>query len=706
MLVRNYGTIVSVNPWAEVSMGIQDQSKEQLIEELELLRREVAELKVNKAAFEAQKKLLENLVIMARYAAGEALLQRHSLLENWIAIAGSSEEEELLKASLGNVLDASVELTNAEKGSLFLFGSNGAVTQSILTRGQATPGERDRLIGSVLEKGLAGWVARHRQVGLISDTEQDDRWLTLPNQPYTARSALAVPILRGEDLLAIITMLHSQQNYFSLETVELMQITANQLALVLEVAAHKLEKAAFAIQRKLLENLVDMERSSTKEEVLKGSLQKTLDLAAELTAAEKGSLFLLEPSGKIADAILTRAEVTPKQREGLIGTVLGRGLAGWVSSHRQVGLISDTEKDDRWLTLPNQPYIVRSALAVPMRSGEELLGIITLLHSQPEHFSPEVAEQMQVTADQMALVLENARLYSKLDLYSKALDAELEKGRQIQIDFLPYEILQLPNWEIAAGFYPARQVSGDFYDTFELPGDNVGLVIADICDKGVGAALFMALMRSLIRVFSTQAKLQKRTSVILQENQPTPGGWIGQSMLTNLAHLEALQAISLTNEYVAQNHWKMSMFATMFFGVLEPATGLLTYINGGHEPLFIVGDSGIKETLKSTGPAVGMMPNMKFKIQQVQLEPGDILIGYTDGITEARAPGGEFFTNERLRSLLEQPATSAFHLLERIKTNVFTHIGDAPQFDDITMLAVQRTPLKGDKETREQGDKG
>ncbi len=674
-------------------MGIQDQSKEQLIEELELLRREAAELKVQKAVFESQKKLLENLVAMARYSAGEALLQRHCLLENWIAIASSSDEETLLKASLQNVLDTSVELTNAEKGSLFLFDSNGKVTQSILTRGEDTSEEHERLIGSVLDKGLAGWVARRRQVGLISDTEEDDRWLTLPDQPYTARSALAVPILRGKDLLAIITLLHSEQDYFSLETAELMQITANQIALVLEVAGHKIEKEAFAIQRKLLENLVDMERSSTEEEVLKGSLQKTLDLAAELTGAEMGSLFLLEPSGKIADAILTRAKVTPKQREGLIGSVLGKGLAGWVSSHRQLGLISDTEQDDRWLTLPNQPYIVRSALAVPIRRGEELLGILTLMHSQPEHFSYEVAEQMQVTADQMALVLENARLYSRLDQYSKALDTELEKGRQIQIDFLPDEILQLPNWEIAACFDPARQVSGDFYDTFKLPGCNVGLVIADVCDKGVGAALFMALMRSLIRVFSTQAKLQRRTSVILKENQPTPGGWIGQSMLTNLAHLEALQAISLTNEYVVKNHWKMSMFATMFFGVLEPETGLLTYINGGHEPLFIVGASGIKETLKSTDPAVGVMPGIKFKVQQVQLEPGDILIGYTDGVTEAKNPNDELFTNQRLRSLLEQPAASASDLLERIKTNVFNHIGDAPQFDDITMLAVQRTPV-------------
>ncbi|MGM3306255.1 PP2C family protein-serine/threonine phosphatase [Anabaena sp. WFMT] len=460
-------------------------------------------------------------------------------------------------------------------------------------------------------------------------------------------------------------------------------------ALRREVAELRNEEAAFNAQSKLLEKLVSMARSSTEGEVLKAALQTTLDVATDQTKSEKGSLFLLEPSGKVADAILSRTEVTAEKRKSLIGSVLDQGLAGWVIRNRQIGLIADTECDQRWFTFSDQPYIVRSALAVPIIRGEELLGIITLLHSQPGHFSQETANLMLLTADQMALVLENARLYSKLDKYSKALDAELEKGRQIQIDFLPYELVKLPNWEIASCFHPARQVAGDFYDTFELPNNQVGLVIADVCDKGVGAALFMALMRSLIRVFSSETQLRGIANQVLQENQPS-GGWIGKSIATNLAHVKALQAVSRTNEYVAKNHWQMSMFATMFFGVLEAETGILTYINGGHESLFVIDKSGIKNTLKSTGPAVGMMPGMKFKIEQIQLEPSDILIGYTDGVTEGKNPEGKLFTDKRLRDILEQPSTSAIDLLNSIKTNLFDFIADAPQFDDITMLCVRR----------------
>ncbi|BBD70589.1 serine phosphatase [Nostoc commune NIES-4072] len=481
------------------------------------------------------------------------------------------------------------------------------------------------------------------------------------------------------------------------------QLIAELELLRREVAELKTEKAAFETQTELLEHLVAMARCSFCEEMLKATLQETVHVSSKLSGAEKGSLFLFNSNGVVTDSILTQEEDACQ-----IGSILDKGLpgwlAGWVFHHHKVGLITDTETDDRWLIQPNQPYSVRSALAVPILRDDELLGIITLLHQEPGQFSPETAYLMQVAAHQIALVLENARLYRKLEesyqslnnaklaieAYSEALDSELEKGRQIQRDFLPREIPQLPNWEIATCFYPARQVGGDFYDAFMLPGDYLGIVIADVCDKGVGAALFMALFRSLIRVFSGQTNLDGLSIIGRDEGLDC---LIDPLVITDFNQINALKAVALTNNYIAQEHGEMNMFATLFFGVLNPANGCLTYINAGHEPLFIVGDSGVKKSLKSTGPVVGIMPNIKFKIQQVHLEPGDILIGYTDGVTEARAPSREFFSNKRLLSLLNQKAFSAYDLLEDIKTNLFTHIDNAQQFDDITMLAVRRISI-------------
>ncbi len=262
----------------------------------------------------------------------------------------------------------------------------------------------------------------------------------------------------------------------------------------------------------------------------------------------------------------------------------------------------------------------------------------------------------------------------KVEAYSQALNSELEKGHQMQKNFLPAEILQQNGWEIAAFFQPARQVAGDFYDVFELSNDTIGLVIADVCDKGVGAALFMSLFRSLIRIFSGQNSVEEMNNFLANKDDNHP-----------------LKAVELTNNYIAKNHGDVGMFATLFFGVLDVNNGKLTYINGGHEPLFIIDAAGgIKQELNSTGPAVGMLPNMNFKIEQTKLEPGEILLGYTDGVPEARNSQGKFFTNEKLRLLVEKKVASAEALLAEISTSVLNHTGSATQFDDITLLAVQR----------------
>jgi sigma-B regulation protein RsbU (phosphoserine phosphatase) len=132
------------------------------------------------------------------------------------------------------------------------------------------------------------------------------------------------------------------------------------------------------------------------------------------------------------------------------------------------------------------------------------------------------------------------------------------------------------------------------------------------------------------------------------------------------------------------------MFATLFFGVLDPLNGKLAYVNGGHEPLILFNQFGIKQRLKATGPVVGMMTGMEFSVQQVQMEPDDFLVGYTDGVTEALSPESKLFSKKRFLSLLEKPAATAAQQIEQIKIDIFNHIGDAPQFDDITMIAVHR----------------
>ncbi|HEX2243861.1 MAG TPA: SpoIIE family protein phosphatase, partial [Gammaproteobacteria bacterium] len=285
--------------------------------------------------------------------------------------------------------------------------------------------------------------------------------------------------------------------------------------------------------------------------------------------------------------------------------------------------------------------------------------------------------------------LEQAR--DAAETLSTALQNELDKGWGLQQDFLPRSLPQPPGWELGAVLYPARDVSGDFYDAFTVPGGQVAIVIGDVCDKGVGSAFFMALYRSLIRIFCTQTHLIGQASPA--SNQPTkPGSPVERQQADLSSPTSILKAIGFANNYITQNHGETNIFVTVFFGVLDPATGLLSYINAGHEPPAILGQAGVKARLVPTGPAVGIIPDIDFDIGQVQLEPGDILIAYTDGVTDARNQDRQFFTETKLLTLLEQSTPSAVALLDYLEGSVRAHIGNALQFDDITMLILRRVP--------------
>lgn len=323
--------------------------------------------------------------------------------------------------------------------------------------------------------------------------------------------------------------------------------------------------------------------------------------------------------------------------------------------------------------------------SVPVTRRDELGEVIKAFRNMYKQITDAIDERKRA---EEAL----QKSFKQVDAYSQALNNELEKGRQMQSNFLPGQLLIKPGWEFSAYFKPARQVAGDFYDIFELQNDNVGFVIADVCDKGVGAALFMALFRSLIRIFSGQTALEGLACLYDGEALRVDTS-ARDNEFFDYQHLAALKAIQHTNRYIAENHGELAMFATLFFGVVDPASGILTYINAGHEPLYVIESSGgVKNRLQPTGPAVGISSEVTFNIEEIQLMPGEVLLGYTDGVVEARSKNDQFFAQKSLLSLLESEITSADNLLNMIASNVVKHINGAEQYDDITLLAIRRLP--------------
>jgi sigma-B regulation protein RsbU (phosphoserine phosphatase) len=327
-----------------------------------------------------------------------------------------------------------------------------------------------------------------------------------------------------------------------------------------------------------------------------------------------------------------------------------------------------------------------SSLTVPLTNHlGEVIGVIQLFNAQDlqtGQIIPFSAYQQMVVeslASQAAVSLNTQELLRRQEVLVK-IEHDVQVGRQIQADFLPDVLPQPEGWEIEAYFQPAREVAGDFYDAFLIGDKQVGFVIADVCDKGVGAALFMALSRSLIRAFGW---INSRSD--LNKNGISP-----VSQMVNFSGT-GLDPIGLTNNYIAQLHSKMNMFVTLFFGILDPVENVLTYINAGHNPPVLLDSLGqVKARLTLTGPAVGMLPDITYTSRQVKIEPGDLLFLFTDGVPEAHNAAGKLFTEKRMLELLSTPTPAAAVLVNRIVKELKDFMANTNPFDDITMLAIRR----------------
>jgi len=264
---------------------------------------------------------------------------------------------------------------------------------------------------------------------------------------------------------------------------------------------------------------------------------------------------------------------------------------------------------------------------------------------------------------------------------------EMEVARSIQRDFLPESLPLARGVQLDAVLQPAREVSGDFYDAFVLPpSGTIVLVVGDVCDKGVGAALFMALFRSLIRASADpvgggaiQMIGGRRTIVRQSLEAATPA-----DLLTRVA--------GFTNDYIARLHGRTNMFATAFLAALDPNDGQLDYVNAGHEPALVVAADGATRELRPTGPALGLMPDVAYGAGQVKVERGHGLLAFTDGLVEARSPAGEAFGAERLRAALRGNGASASALVQGVLAALQAFTGPAEPHDDVTLLAATRTP--------------
>jgi len=306
----------------------------------------------------------------------------------------------------------------------------------------------------------------------------------------------------------------------------------------------------------------------------------------------------------------------------------------------------------------------RGHAVVPLIAEGESIGVLIINTREPRALDEHEQRILRLMANQAALALEQARLHQE-EIQRQRMEEELSVGRQIQLSLLPESCPTLPGWQFAALYRPARIVGGDFYDFFELPGHikRLGIVIADVSGKGVPAAMFMSLSRSIIRTKAMN----------------------GTSPAT---------ALSRANRLIAKDN-RSKLFLTAFYGLLDVATGQLTYARAGHNyPLWLHQTStGQTELTRLTGQGIVMGIFESIKLQEVKIEmgPGDLLVFYTDGVTEAMNEQEEILGEARLEELiLAHPQASPEELLAIIVMEIEQFMADCPQADDFTLVVVKR----------------
>lgn len=375
------------------------------------------------------------------------------------------------------------------------------------------------------------------------------------------------------------------------------------------------------------------------------------------------------------------------------------------------GMISPEAVRAGWRPTDQLPDVLLVDASVCLATVRELVGrvateagrrpaVVSFTHSGFQDLEPHLEEGHDYLVPPFLPHLVRSRLRAcqerrDLDLTVREVSAsadrreyELHIGREIQRGFLPESLPEVQGWEIAAHFEPAREVSGDFYDAYDIVnGGFLAFAIADVCDKGIGAALFMALIRSLLRQAAVAYQLGPEAD---QPDAPVVGPGV------------VLRAVETTNSYLTTNHLHQAYFATLFFGVVDPRTGELTYINCGHNPPIVRRAGGELSRLPPTGPALGLIHDATFKLGTDLLDGGDLLFLYTDGIPEAKNTDGEFFGEERLHEVLGEPG-SAEAVVDRFSRAVVAHSGAAEQFDDVTMLGLRRQPGRGPGRTGGEG---
>ena len=333
---------------------------------------------------------------------------------------------------------------------------------------------------------------------------------------------------------------------------------------------------------------------------------------------------------------------------------IGEGIIGNVALTGEPVISPDVRNDPRYI---NARERTRSEMVAPVISNDEVIGVFDLESDRLNAYTPDDLQVLLLLASQVAIIIEKVMLHEQL-VEKKRLEGQLEVARQVQLELLPAQDPQLEGFDISAYNFPTEEVSGDYYDWVRIYEDQIGFVVADVSGKGVPAALLMAFLRASLRA---------------------------------AIHIGYAPHISMAKvNYLLWESIERNQFVTAFYSVLDASNKTLAYTNAGHSPPLLLENDGSARFIERGGVPLGMFRDSRYYEYYLSMEPGQVLVLYTDGVTEATSPQGEEYGPERLELAVRAGRhLSARELIDFIHRDVLEWTAGQGAGDDITFFIVK-----------------
>lgn len=546
------------------------------------------------------------------------------------------------------ILDLTAKQMEAQASSLLLRGKKRREWELCVSK-EGKPKEKLCLKTG---EGIAGWVAEHKEPVISNEVKKDSRYSSKLEEQigFSIESLISVPLLRRGNFIGVVTALNKlNEKKFDQADLNLFISLADQIAIALD-NSYLYRKAKKESLEK--ETLLEVERSLSSSLDLDEVLELILDSLLKVVKYDAAVIFLIDKKRQEIEHIKARGFDPALEPD--LQLKVGQGLAGWAAQTKRSLIVPNVKEDHRYIEARVE---TQSGMVVPIVSNERTIGVFEIESNDLDAYDEDDLELLDAFASLAAISIERARQHKEI-LEKRKLEEEISIARRIQKTFLPDKYPQIPGFDISGINIPSEMVGGDYYDFIPIIENQVGIAIGDVSGKGIPAALIMASFRA--------------------------------SLIAEIRNNYAIRSIMFKVNNLLFESTAQDTYVTAVYGVLDTKNRIFTFTNAGHNAPILRHAKGEMEYLTQGGIALGIFENSKYEERPLGLNPGDIMLFYTDGVTEAKNEKEEEFGTKRLKQVINDSYhLSASEIQNRIYQAVKNFTGNLPQADDLTMIVIK-----------------